>query len=198
MSTTPSTSSDDVDASIEAPGYVQKEFVREQFGDVLAAAAVVVSRAGANSLYELLVTRKHHPAPTVFRTQIVRQGSLHNALRDECDGQKNCQPNDAGKRIKGEPAANDQIHYPNQQVPQESSPLTDRKRLPHLKRPRDDEEPANKDFGRNCRRKRENNRQHAQYYEGSPQPCQSFCKPAIRRAIILNVVHASPIENYLR
>ena len=40
--------------------YVQKEFIREQFGHVLAAAAVVVSRAGANSLYELLMTRKPH------------------------------------------------------------------------------------------------------------------------------------------
>ena len=32
----------------------------EQFGHVLAAAAVVVSRAGANSIYELLTTRKPH------------------------------------------------------------------------------------------------------------------------------------------
>jgi len=49
-----------LDATIETPGYVQKEFVGEQFGDVLAAAALVVSRAGANSLYELLMTRKPH------------------------------------------------------------------------------------------------------------------------------------------
>jgi UDP-N-acetylglucosamine--N-acetylmuramyl-(pentapeptide) pyrophosphoryl-undecaprenol N-acetylglucosamine transferase len=61
-----------LDTSIEEPGhvksnvqsylqsYVQKEFIGEQFGHVLAAAAVVVSRAGANSLYELLMTRKPH------------------------------------------------------------------------------------------------------------------------------------------
>ena len=53
-----------LETSIEQPGYVnhyvQKEFVGEQFGHVLAAAAVVVSRAGANSLYELLMTRKPH------------------------------------------------------------------------------------------------------------------------------------------
>jgi UDP-N-acetylglucosamine--N-acetylmuramyl-(pentapeptide) pyrophosphoryl-undecaprenol N-acetylglucosamine transferase len=49
-----------LDTTIEEPGYVQKEFIGEQFGDVLAAAAVVVSRAGANSLYELLMTRKPH------------------------------------------------------------------------------------------------------------------------------------------
>jgi UDP-N-acetylglucosamine--N-acetylmuramyl-(pentapeptide) pyrophosphoryl-undecaprenol N-acetylglucosamine transferase len=39
---------------------VQKEFVGDQFGHVLAAATVVVSRAGANSVYELLMTRKPH------------------------------------------------------------------------------------------------------------------------------------------
>jgi UDP-N-acetylglucosamine--N-acetylmuramyl-(pentapeptide) pyrophosphoryl-undecaprenol N-acetylglucosamine transferase len=49
-----------IKASIEQPGYVQKEFVGELFGHVLAAAAIVVSRAGANSLYELLITRKPH------------------------------------------------------------------------------------------------------------------------------------------
>ena len=53
-----------LEASIEQSGsvkhYVQKEFIGEQFGHVLAAAAVVVSRAGANSLYELLMTRKPH------------------------------------------------------------------------------------------------------------------------------------------
>jgi UDP-N-acetylglucosamine--N-acetylmuramyl-(pentapeptide) pyrophosphoryl-undecaprenol N-acetylglucosamine transferase len=49
-----------LETSIEQPGYVQKEFIGEQFGHVLAAAAVVVSRAGANSLYELLMTRKPH------------------------------------------------------------------------------------------------------------------------------------------
>jgi UDP-N-acetylglucosamine--N-acetylmuramyl-(pentapeptide) pyrophosphoryl-undecaprenol N-acetylglucosamine transferase len=53
-----------LETAIEQPGYinryVQKEFVGEEFGHVLAAAAVVVSRAGANSLYELLMTRKPH------------------------------------------------------------------------------------------------------------------------------------------
>jgi UDP-N-acetylglucosamine--N-acetylmuramyl-(pentapeptide) pyrophosphoryl-undecaprenol N-acetylglucosamine transferase len=49
-----------LDSSIEEPGYVQKEFIGEQFGHVLAASAVVVSRAGANSLYELLMARKPH------------------------------------------------------------------------------------------------------------------------------------------
>jgi UDP-N-acetylglucosamine--N-acetylmuramyl-(pentapeptide) pyrophosphoryl-undecaprenol N-acetylglucosamine transferase len=54
------TGNDNVDDALAQPGYVQKEFIREQFGDVLAAASLVVSRAGANSLYELFVTRKPH------------------------------------------------------------------------------------------------------------------------------------------
>ncbi|MFT7685625.1 MAG: UDP-N-acetylglucosamine--N-acetylmuramyl-(pentapeptide) pyrophosphoryl-undecaprenol N-acetylglucosamine transferase [Candidatus Azotimanducaceae bacterium] len=41
-------------------GYRQFEFLQEEFGDVLAAADAVVSRAGANSIYELLVMRKPH------------------------------------------------------------------------------------------------------------------------------------------
>ena len=49
-----------LDTAIEEPCYVQKEFVGDQFGHVLAAATVVVSRAGANSVYELLMTRKPH------------------------------------------------------------------------------------------------------------------------------------------
>lgn len=42
------------------PGYVQREYLNREFGDVLAAASLVVSRAGANSLYELLATRTPH------------------------------------------------------------------------------------------------------------------------------------------
>lgn len=40
--------------------YVQKEYVHEEFGDVLACADIVIARAGANSIYELLATRKPH------------------------------------------------------------------------------------------------------------------------------------------
>lgn len=50
-----------LDPALDAkPGYVQREYVGREFGDLLAAASLVVSRAGANSLYELLVTRKPH------------------------------------------------------------------------------------------------------------------------------------------
>jgi UDP-N-acetylglucosamine--N-acetylmuramyl-(pentapeptide) pyrophosphoryl-undecaprenol N-acetylglucosamine transferase len=42
------------------PHYCQKEFLQAEFGDVLAAADLVLSRAGANSIYELLLMRKPH------------------------------------------------------------------------------------------------------------------------------------------
>lgn len=41
-------------------GFQQVEFIQEGFGDVLAAADVVVSRAGANSIYELILLQKPH------------------------------------------------------------------------------------------------------------------------------------------
>ena len=47
-------------SDISTPGYVQCEFLLDEFGDVLALADVVVARAGANSIYELLVARKPH------------------------------------------------------------------------------------------------------------------------------------------
>ena len=39
-------------------GYEQRDFVGDEWGDILAAADLVVSRSGANSLYELLILRK--------------------------------------------------------------------------------------------------------------------------------------------
>ncbi len=49
-----------LETGLSQPGYVQKSFVGAEFGDVLAAASLVVSRAGANSLYELFLLRKPH------------------------------------------------------------------------------------------------------------------------------------------
>lgn len=43
---------------IAAAGYYPYEYIREPWGDVLAAADLVVSRAGANTLFELLALRK--------------------------------------------------------------------------------------------------------------------------------------------
>ncbi len=39
-------------------GYEQRDFVGKEWGDILAAADLVVSRSGANSLHELLILRK--------------------------------------------------------------------------------------------------------------------------------------------
>lgn len=46
------------DSGYRTPGYHPFEFVSETWGDLLAAADLVVSRAGANSLFELLALGK--------------------------------------------------------------------------------------------------------------------------------------------
>ena len=49
------------------PGYAQREFVADGWGDILATAALVVSRSGANALHELLTLGKPNllvPLPT--------------------------------------------------------------------------------------------------------------------------------------
>jgi len=45
-------------SNLRQPGFTEFEYVREEWGDLLAAADLVVSRAGANTLYELLLLRK--------------------------------------------------------------------------------------------------------------------------------------------
>jgi UDP-N-acetylglucosamine--N-acetylmuramyl-(pentapeptide) pyrophosphoryl-undecaprenol N-acetylglucosamine transferase len=63
---------------IDAPGYIALEFVRDEWGDVLAAADLVVSRAGANTLFELLALRK--PALLVpLSARASRGDQLENA-----------------------------------------------------------------------------------------------------------------------
>ena len=47
-----------VDAACTMPGYTQLEFVSKEMPDLLAAADIVISRAGANSLCELLALHK--------------------------------------------------------------------------------------------------------------------------------------------
>ena len=59
-------------------GYIQKEFVSDEWGDVLAATDAVVSRAGANSIYELIALRIPHlliPLPL----SVSRGDQLENA-----------------------------------------------------------------------------------------------------------------------
>lgn len=47
-----------VDGSVKRPGYKAFEYLGETMGDVLAAADIVVSRAGANTVFELIAARK--------------------------------------------------------------------------------------------------------------------------------------------
>ncbi len=47
-----------LDESVSYPGYVQKEYCDKEMKDVLAMADVVVSRAGANAICELLALHK--------------------------------------------------------------------------------------------------------------------------------------------
>ena len=49
-----------VDPAYDDPGYRQHPFIGDAFGDVLAAASLVICRAGANSLYELFLARRPH------------------------------------------------------------------------------------------------------------------------------------------
>lgn len=67
-----------LDATLEQPGYQQFEFLSEPWGHVLAAADVVLSRAGANSLYELAALGKPNlliPLPA----EVSRGDQIENA-----------------------------------------------------------------------------------------------------------------------
>lgn len=45
------------DASIQKPGYVQFEFLKEDLTDILAITDTVISRAGSNAIYEFLTLK---------------------------------------------------------------------------------------------------------------------------------------------
>lgn len=49
-----------IDAQINFFGYKQFAYINEEFPHVMAAADLVISRAGANAIYELLALRKPH------------------------------------------------------------------------------------------------------------------------------------------
>ncbi|PJD93313.1 MAG: undecaprenyldiphospho-muramoylpentapeptide beta-N-acetylglucosaminyltransferase [Legionella sp.] len=59
-------------------GYFQLEYAHEELADLLAASDLVVSRAGANSLYELLVLAKPHILIPLSRLQS-RGDQIQNA-----------------------------------------------------------------------------------------------------------------------
>lgn len=76
------------------PGYVQREYVREGWGDVVAAADLVVSRAGANALYEWLALGKPHLLVPLPRTAS-RGDQIENAAFAAGNGWSLVLPEDA-------------------------------------------------------------------------------------------------------
>ncbi len=42
------------------PGYIQVEYLQEQMSDAMNLADIVISRAGSNTLYELILLKKNH------------------------------------------------------------------------------------------------------------------------------------------
>lgn len=59
-------------------GYKQFEYANEELADLFAAASVVISRAGANSLYEILALGKPHIL-IPLSTQVSRGDQIQNA-----------------------------------------------------------------------------------------------------------------------
>ena len=73
------------EALADRRGYVQREFVSDGWGDLIAAADLVVSRAGANALYEWLALRKPHLLVPLPRSAS-RGDQIENAAYAEAKG----------------------------------------------------------------------------------------------------------------
>lgn len=72
-------------SEVEHPGYMEFEYLNETMADVLALADIVVSRAGANTLFELAAIRKPNlliPLPA----EVSRGDQLLNAASFERQG----------------------------------------------------------------------------------------------------------------
>ncbi|CAM3001833.1 undecaprenyldiphospho-muramoylpentapeptide beta-N-acetylglucosaminyltransferase [Legionella worsleiensis] len=63
---------------LQYPGYCQFEYAHEELADLFAASDVVVSRAGANSLYEILALGKPHVL-IPLSAQVSRGDQIQNA-----------------------------------------------------------------------------------------------------------------------
>jgi len=70
---------------VDEADYHPFEYVREEWGDLLAAATAVVSRAGANTLYELLCLRKPNLLIPLSR-KASRGDQIENAAWAEAEG----------------------------------------------------------------------------------------------------------------
>lgn len=68
-----------IDSSLNAlEGYKQFEYVNEELADLFAASSIVISRAGANSLYEILALGKPHIL-IPLSSQVSRGDQIQNA-----------------------------------------------------------------------------------------------------------------------
>lgn len=77
---------DKIDATLaNTPDYYQQAYAHDELADLLAASDVVLSRAGANSLCELLALKKPHILVPLSR-QVSRGDQLHNAAYFEKQG----------------------------------------------------------------------------------------------------------------
>ncbi len=73
------------EALADTPGYVQREYVGDGWGDIIAAADLVVSRSGANALYEWLALGKPHLLVPLPKTAS-RGDQIENAAFAEREG----------------------------------------------------------------------------------------------------------------
>ena len=69
----------------QTPGYFQLEYAREELADLFAAATIVLSRSGANSLYEILALGKPHIL-VPLSTKASRGDQIDNARHFEQKG----------------------------------------------------------------------------------------------------------------
>ncbi len=74
-----------LEPGLNKPGYVQREYVDDGWGDIIAAADLVVSRAGANALCEWLALSKPHLLVPLPRTAS-RGDQIENAAFAERQG----------------------------------------------------------------------------------------------------------------
>jgi UDP-N-acetylglucosamine--N-acetylmuramyl-(pentapeptide) pyrophosphoryl-undecaprenol N-acetylglucosamine transferase len=63
---------------LNAENYCQFEYVNEELADLFAASTVVISRSGANSLYEILALKKPHVL-IPLSSQVSRGDQIQNA-----------------------------------------------------------------------------------------------------------------------
>ena len=72
-------------ALLNRPGYCQFEYVNEELADLFAASDMVISRAGANALYEILALQKPHVLIPLSQ-KISRGDQVQNARYFEKQG----------------------------------------------------------------------------------------------------------------